>query len=277
MSINFRNISKLSNYMPQIQRVLESWENSKDTASSATKQNREERLLTFLKTVEFTTEQKNDIESIIECEIGKLNEAYKHTADELKNMTAGDILNRLAVGHFVNPTKGTKPVGNVEFKSNQNTRIKPCVGCAERRKSASQPVSSQIADIKATDMLPDRLSFPRQGCAECVLKHISEAGVALMESKLGYPEYRGWAVGFMSHAEQEAFSLSPDFANCIRTERIKIIRSSEYVPDFNQMIKTAMSLLTESGRISNEKHAQSIENKAFKKENINRLDTGGKQ
>ena len=84
-------------------------------------------------------------------------------------------------------------------------------------------------------------------------------------------------LAYSTRAEQEAFSLSPDFANSIRTERIKIIRSSEYVPDFNQMIKTAMSLSTESGSISNEKHAQSIENKAFKKENINRLDTGGKQ
>ena len=84
------------------------------------------------------------------------------------------------------------------------THIKPC-GCAERRKSASQPVSSQIADIKATDMLPDRLSFPRQGCAECVLKHISEAGVALMESKLGYPEYRGQGLCLMPNRKHSAY------------------------------------------------------------------------
>lgn len=84
--------------------------------------------------------------------------------------------------------------------------------------------------------------FPRPACPQCVLKHLADAGVLMIEALHGYPVHRGWAIGNLSQAEQECYAMSPEFAADLRALRLKIMSEPEFVPDFNPFLERALEL-----------------------------------
>ncbi len=85
-------------------------------------------------------------------------------------------------------------------------------------------------------------NFPRPACPQCVLKHLADAGILMIEAQHGYPVHRAWAIGNLSQAEQECFATDPEFAAVIREQRLKIMMDQEYVPDFNPLLSRALEL-----------------------------------
>jgi len=66
---------------------------------------------------------------------------------------------------------------------------------------------------------------PRTFCLECVLKHLSRARAYLQEAESSPDEYGHfgwWAVGELSHAEDEAAVQMPSLARFIRRERKRL-------------------------------------------------------
>ena len=81
----------------------------------------------------------------------------------------------------------------------------------------------------------------RESCLDCVRKHIAQALILLTESKLGHPEYKWLAVGHLAEAEAESVQMFIEFANQIRSERLKIIEN-DYTIDLIALIKKAGEL-----------------------------------
>ena len=50
----------------------------------------------------------------------------------------------------------------------------------------------------------------RRGCADCAIKHLSQAMVLMDEEMLGYPLHRYLAIGHMSEAESELLGVGED-------------------------------------------------------------------
>ncbi len=96
------------------------------------------------------------------------------------------------------------------------------------------------AAVKSADT--GDFSFPRPACPQCVLKHLADAGILMIEAQHGYPVHRAWAIGNLSQAEQECFAMDPEFAAEIREKRLKIMTEQEYVPDFNPLLSRALEL-----------------------------------
>lgn len=57
-----------------------------------------------------------------------------------------------------------------------------------------------------------------------------------MESKLGYPNHKWWAIGHLAEAESECLMTYPTLAKRIRKERIKFITDDNYKLDFDKLI-----------------------------------------
>jgi hypothetical protein len=72
--------------------------------------------------------------------------------------------------------------------------------------------------------LPKKRGF----CPDCVMKHVSRARSFLQEA-ITQPELYGhftwWAVGELSHAEDEAFDGLPQLAAFIRAERRRLSKN----------------------------------------------------
>lgn len=139
------------------------------------------------------------------------------------------------------------------INTEKNRKNEKCGGCQKKREEAiyRNMNSSDRQNFPPSQNGIPSASFPRKGCAQCVLKHIADAGVAMMEAQLGYPVHRGWAIGQLSHAEQECYAINPLFAQEIRRIRLKIMNDRSYVPDFDE-------LLAEAVKLSDEQHNNSL-------------------
>jgi|GEM_PF-3175416 hypothetical protein len=102
-----------------------------------------------------------------------------------------------------------------------------------------QTVSTPVVSVQSASAGVD---FPRPSCPQCVLKHLADAGILMIEALHGYPIHRGWAIGNLSQAEQECYAMSPEFAADIRAIRLKIMTEPEFVPDFNPLLERALEL-----------------------------------
>jgi len=60
----------------------------------------------------------------------------------------------------------------------------------------------------------------RESCLSCVLKHLAEATILMIEAKLGYPWHRYYAIGHMAEAEAESLADFPEIAHRIRELRL---------------------------------------------------------
>ncbi len=101
---------------------------------------------------------------------------------------------------------------------------------SSKRQSAALQRQSETAD------------FPRPACPQCVLKHLADAGILMIEALHGYPVHRAWAIGNLSQAEQECYAISPEFAADIRAVRLRIMSEPEFTPDFNPLLERALEL-----------------------------------
>jgi len=59
----------------------------------------------------------------------------------------------------------------------------------------------------------------RETCLECVVKHLGQAAVTYMETKLGYPEHLLLTVGHLAEASEECDEHFPELAEVIRDHR----------------------------------------------------------
>lgn len=59
----------------------------------------------------------------------------------------------------------------------------------------------------------------RETCLYCVRKHLSQAIVLNIESKLGHPLHRWLAIGHLAEAEAESLHEFPELAKSIRDVR----------------------------------------------------------
>lgn len=80
----------------------------------------------------------------------------------------------------------------------------------------------------------------RETCLDCTRKHLAQALILLTESKLGHPEHKWLAVGHLAEAEAESVEKYPEYANSIRTERLRITDDEKF--DILKLIKQATEL-----------------------------------
>ena len=75
----------------------------------------------------------------------------------------------------------------------------------------------------------------RDGCYECVLKHLGQAYVLSQECFLGYPGYAGYVIGHMAEASDESVSKNMNLAMLIREHRIKWTESHAHKIPFESL------------------------------------------
>jgi len=73
----------------------------------------------------------------------------------------------------------------------------------------------------------------REPCLDCVIKHLGQAFVTNIEYSLGYPDHILLTIGHLAEASEECFAKSPEIADKIRQERLKLMENYDYnVPYF---------------------------------------------
>ena len=83
----------------------------------------------------------------------------------------------------------------------------------------------------------------RDSCLFCYRKHVSQAIILLIESKLGYPEHADLAVGHLAEAESETIKDYPELAELTREERVKLMEDDTYNPNLMALLAKARQLL----------------------------------
>lgn len=78
----------------------------------------------------------------------------------------------------------------------------------------------------------------RPTCADCALKHISQASILLSEAHQGYPTHLFYALGHMAEAADELVREYPVYASRVRAERKKLEVDFDYTPDFEGLLET---------------------------------------
>jgi len=74
----------------------------------------------------------------------------------------------------------------------------------------------------------------REDCLDCVIKHLGQAFVTNIEVTLGYPDHILLTIGHLAEASEECYGKSPEIANRIRAERLKLMDDYDYhVPYFS--------------------------------------------
>ncbi len=85
----------------------------------------------------------------------------------------------------------------------------------------------------------------RKSCIDCVIKHISQAHVLLLESKLGYPMHYYLAIAHLAEAEDEVADISIDMAIKIRDIRKDIEQKEGADFDVLELIQEVLDLEAE--------------------------------
>lgn len=75
-------------------------------------------------------------------------------------------------------------------------------------------------------------SYIREGCLQCVIKHLMQAGVLMMEYKKSdpeeYPLHPYWANAHLAEAEDELLSFDPELSKNIRINRLQYLQDRNY-------------------------------------------------
>lgn len=82
----------------------------------------------------------------------------------------------------------------------------------------------------------------RKTCLDCYRKHVSQAIILLIESRLGYKEHLWLAIGHLAEAESEVLADYYDLAVKTRKERLKIIANPWYNAKLMPLIDEATIL-----------------------------------
>ena len=83
----------------------------------------------------------------------------------------------------------------------------------------------------------------RKACLQCVWKHLGQAMVVFMESKLGYPEHRLLVVGHLAEASEEAIQTYPELAETLREHRVKWMEDLDYEIPFFELYQQVEAML----------------------------------
>ena len=75
----------------------------------------------------------------------------------------------------------------------------------------------------------------RSACLACVYKHLADAAVAETEFVMGYPKFKLWVVGNLSHAAQEAFRVDRRLALVIRQHRLNWMDDPRYTVPYEEL------------------------------------------
>ena len=68
----------------------------------------------------------------------------------------------------------------------------------------------------------------REGCYDCVRKHIADAAIFDIEVTQGYPDYDMYVVGSLSQAAQEAVKHNARLADVLREHRLAYMADPTY-------------------------------------------------
>lgn len=77
----------------------------------------------------------------------------------------------------------------------------------------------------------------RPTCADCALKHISQASILLSEAHQGYPTHLFYSLGHLAEASDELVKEYPAYAEMVRAERKKLEVDHDYTPDFEGLLE----------------------------------------
>lgn len=91
--------------------------------------------------------------------------------------------------------------------------------------------TSRIATPNQKDPSEMNIHDERQGCIDCVRKHLSQAMILLRECNQGYGtddfEHKWLAVGHLAEAADEALHVDPDLSMKIRDIRLSIMEQGQ--------------------------------------------------
>lgn len=82
----------------------------------------------------------------------------------------------------------------------------------------------------------------RNSCLNCVRKHVAQAIVLLIESRMGYEAHRWLALGHLAESEAESLVDYPELALMINAERKAIEGDVQYNPKLMEIIEEATRL-----------------------------------
>jgi hypothetical protein len=92
----------------------------------------------------------------------------------------------------------------------------------------------------------------REGCIECVMKHISQAIILYHEMFKGYPEHLVYVVGHLAEAEDEILEFSKELCLRIRRQR-KLIQLGEKPEELEELLFKIYELYQKNKREKYEK------------------------
>lgn len=87
----------------------------------------------------------------------------------------------------------------------------------------------------------------RESCLDCIVKHLGQAYVLLMESILGYLEHRLLVIGHLAEASEEAVKEYPELAKLIRQHRTQYQKDALYEIPFFDIYEYVMLLASLAG------------------------------
>lgn len=76
----------------------------------------------------------------------------------------------------------------------------------------------------------------REGCTDCVKKHLGQAAVLIMEYNQGYKNYEYLIIGHLAEAAEEIFEINQSLANDIRQGRLLWMSDKGYKIPFETII-----------------------------------------
>ena len=88
----------------------------------------------------------------------------------------------------------------------------------------------------------------RNGCLDCVTKHLGEAAIFEEEYHMGYPQYYMYVVGCLSHASMEIYEFSAKYAEIIRQHRLNWMDDSyNYKIPYEEIYRAISSVVDVKG------------------------------
>lgn len=100
----------------------------------------------------------------------------------------------------------------------------------------TKPLAAQPFEyVPGTYVQPENtLNITREGCIDCVRKHLSQAYILFEESLQGYSEARGYihtslALGHLAEAADECIKVDPVLAEQIRALRVRVMNQKKNV------------------------------------------------
>ena len=100
--------------------------------------------------------------------------------------------------------------------------------------------------------LPD--TYIREGCLQCVLKHLMQAGILMLEYRKSdpeeYPLHPYWANAHLAEAEDELMSFDTELSKTIRINRLQYLSNRNFQIPIEGFALAILEKLTEDKETS---------------------------